>query len=98
MKKDITVFFDVPIWQILLWIDFLNNKEIIPFLKNKSLIFTQAKRKCVHFESVQSTNNQLLSTANAKNINTYYYNTISTLASRYRELIAQRKGRRPATE
>ena len=70
MKKDITVFFDVPTWQILFWIDFLNNKQIIPFLKKKSLIFTQAKRKCVHFESVHLTNNQLLSTANAKDINT----------------------------
>ena len=35
MKKDITVFFDVPTWQILFWIDFLNNKQIIPFLKKK---------------------------------------------------------------
>ena len=44
--------------------------------------------KCVHFEKVQFINNQLLSTANAKDINTDSYITNSTLASKYHGPVA----------
>ena len=39
-----------------------------------------------------SINNQLLSTANAKDINTHYYITNNTLASRYHGSVVGREG------
>ena len=43
--------------------------------------------KCVHFESVHF-DNQLLSTANAKDIKTDYYITKSFLTSKYHRSVA----------
>ena len=69
------------------------------FPKNANISFANIS---VHYESsflqyVHKINNQLLITANSKDINAEFYITNSALASRYHGPVAYRYGRRPAT-